>query len=77
VLNKFPRNINFDSKSIKGIFVEYSMTNKTYRIYISSSQIVVESVNIKFNECTNKEVEKDTEIVGIKIPYVDDEWTEQ
>jgi hypothetical protein len=58
VLNEFLRNTKFYPKSIEKIFVGYSMTSKAYRIYISSFRIVVESVNIKFNECTDKKPKK-------------------
>jgi hypothetical protein len=41
VLNEAPKVIKFDSKSIEGIFVGYSTTSKAYRIYIPTSQIMV------------------------------------
>jgi hypothetical protein len=37
VLNEYPRIKIFDSKSIEGIIIGYSITSKSYRIYIQSS----------------------------------------
>jgi hypothetical protein len=72
VLNEFTKNTKFDPKSTEEIFIWYSMISKAYRIYIPSSQIIVESVNVKFNECTNKKAEKGTEITD-----TDDEQANQ
>jgi hypothetical protein len=77
VLNKIPRNIKFDPKSTEGIFVGYSITSKAYRVDIPSSRIVVESVYVKFDECTNKEAEKDIKIIGVEVPHVKDDRTDQ
>jgi hypothetical protein len=57
--------MKFDANSTKEIFMRYSMKSKTYINHISSSHIVVESVHIKSNECTNKETEKYIKIIGI------------
>jgi hypothetical protein len=64
VLNEAPKVIKFDSKSIEGVFIRYSSISKVYRIYIPTSQIMVESVHIKFDETINIRVEKGPSIVG-------------
>jgi hypothetical protein len=53
------------------------MISKIYRIYIPSSHIMVESVHVKFNECTNKEAKECIEILGIEVPHVKEAKTEQ
>ncbi|GAU48012.1 hypothetical protein TSUD_188830 [Trifolium subterraneum] len=40
----------FDSKSDKGIFLGYSLTSKTYRIYNLRTQALEESMHVKFDE---------------------------
>jgi hypothetical protein len=77
VLNEFSRNIKFDPKSIEGIFVGYSLTNKACKIYISSSWMDIEFVHVNFNECTNKKSQKSIEIAIIKAPCLDDEGADQ
>jgi hypothetical protein len=37
----------------------------------------MESIHIKFNENTNKEVENGIDIIGVKISQVDDDGAEQ
>jgi hypothetical protein len=64
ILNEASKGIKFDSKSIEGVFIEYSSTSKAYRIYIPTSRIVVESVHIKFDETINIGAEKGPSIVG-------------
>jgi hypothetical protein len=64
ILNETPKVTKFDSKSIKGVFVGYFSINKAYRIYIPTSQIVVESVHVKFDESIKIGAEKGSSIVG-------------
>jgi hypothetical protein len=64
VLNETPKVTKFDSKSIERIFVGYSSTSKAYRIYIPTSQIVIESVHVKFDESIDIGVENGSSIVG-------------
>jgi Reverse transcriptase (RNA-dependent DNA polymerase) len=64
VLNKTPKVTKFDSKLMEGIFVGYSSISKAYRIYIPTSQIVVESVHVKFDEFIDIGAEKGSSIVG-------------
>jgi hypothetical protein len=63
-LNEASKIIKFDSKSIEKIFVGYSSISKAYRIYIPTSQIVVESVHVKFDEAIKIGAEKGSSIVG-------------
>ncbi|KAG9454377.1 hypothetical protein H6P81_007281 [Aristolochia fimbriata] len=37
----------FDSRSMEGIFVEYSRNNHAYRVFLRSANIVIETVNVK------------------------------
>jgi hypothetical protein len=37
ILNEAPKVTKIDSKSIEGIFIEYSSTSKSYRVYIPIS----------------------------------------
>ena len=64
VLDEGPKVTKFDSKSQEGIFVGYSKTSKGYRVYLSKTKIVVESMHVKFDENTNLEVEKGHQNVG-------------
>ncbi|KAJ3698926.1 hypothetical protein LUZ61_002631 [Rhynchospora tenuis] len=64
VLDETPKVTKFDAKSTTGIFVGYSSTSKAYRVYLPSSRIVVESVNVKFDENANEKVKKGISIVG-------------
>jgi hypothetical protein len=64
ILNEAPKVTKFDSKLIERIFIRYSFTSKTYRIYIPTSRIVVESVHVKFDESINNGAEKGSSIVG-------------
>jgi hypothetical protein len=75
MLNEYSRIIKFYFKFIEEIFVGYSMTSKVYKIYILSSHIVVEFIYVKFNENTNKEVEKSIKIISAKVSQVDDDET--
>jgi hypothetical protein len=63
-LNEAPKVIKFDSKSIEGVFVGYSSTSKSYRIYIPTSRIVIESTLVKFDEFINIGAEKVSSIIG-------------
>ena len=64
VLDESPKITKFDSKSIEGIFVGYSLTSKAYRIYIAMHNVVIESIHVKFNESTNEVAEKGIETAG-------------
>jgi hypothetical protein len=64
VLNEAPKVTKFDSKSIEKIFVGYSSTSKAYRIYIPTSQIVIEFVHVKFDESIDIGAENGSSIVG-------------
>jgi hypothetical protein len=63
-LNEAPKVIKFNLKSINRVFLGYFSTSKAYRIYIPTSQIMVESIHVKFDESINIEAEKGTSIVG-------------
>ena len=54
VLNETPKVTKFDSKTIEGIFVGYANASKAYRIYVPNHCIVIESINVKFDERTNE-----------------------
>jgi hypothetical protein len=69
-LNEAPKVNKFDSKSIEGIFVGYSSISKAYRIYIPTSQIMVESVHVKFDETINIGAEKGSSVVGDEAEYI-------
>ncbi|KAJ3686570.1 hypothetical protein LUZ61_015734 [Rhynchospora tenuis] len=64
VLDETPKVTKFDAKSTTGIFVGYSSTSKAYRVYLPSSRIVVESVNVKFDENANEKAKEGISIVG-------------
>ncbi|KAJ3709158.1 hypothetical protein LUZ61_012863 [Rhynchospora tenuis] len=64
VLDETPKVTKFDAKSTTGIFVGYSSTSKAYRVYLPSSRIVVESVNVKFDENANKKAKEGISSVG-------------
>jgi hypothetical protein len=68
MLNKYIRITKFHFKSIEEIFIGYSITNKTYRVYISSSRIIIETVHVKFHENTDKVIEKCIDITNIEVP---------
>ena len=40
----------FDAKSYEAIFVGYSNTRKTYRVFNKSTLIIEESMHVKFEE---------------------------
>ena len=50
ILNTRDQRGKFDSKVDKGIFLGYSDTSKAYRIYNSRTQVVEESIHVKFND---------------------------
>ncbi|KAJ1685762.1 hypothetical protein LUZ63_017152 [Rhynchospora breviuscula] len=66
VLDESPKVTKFDAKSLTGIFVGYSNTSKAYRVYLPTSRVVIESINVKFNENANEKTEKGNSIVGIQ-----------
>ena len=56
----------FDSRSDEGIFLGYSGTSTAYRVYNKRSAVIVESVNVVFDDMTSVtweqwESDKDTE----------------
>ena len=58
---------NFDAKSDKGIFLRYSTSSQTYRIFNKRSLIVEESIHVVFDEFSpnkSKELEDDEEEVN-------------
>jgi Integrase core domain len=57
VIDEMPKVTKFDSKSIEGIFIGYSVTNKAYRIYLPISNTIKESMHVKFDENTNAPAE--------------------
>ncbi|KAJ1694595.1 hypothetical protein LUZ63_011293 [Rhynchospora breviuscula] len=66
VLDESPKVTKFDAKSLTGIFVGYSNTSKAYRVYLPTSRVVIESINVKFNENANEKTEKGNSIVDIQ-----------
>jgi hypothetical protein len=64
ILNEASKVTKIDSKSIERIFIGYFSISKAYRVYIPTSQIMVESVHVKFDETTNFGVKKVHSIVG-------------
>ena len=50
ILNNKDNLGKFDSKSDKSIFVGYSTSSKAYRVYNLRTQVVEESMHVKFNE---------------------------
>ncbi|KAI3701884.1 hypothetical protein L6452_27331 [Arctium lappa] len=50
VLNDKENLNQFSPKAEEGIFIGYSQTSATYRVYLKKSKIVVESVNVTFDE---------------------------
>ncbi|KAI3746570.1 hypothetical protein L6452_09004 [Arctium lappa] len=50
VLNDKEKLNKFSLKSDEGIFIGYSQTSAAYRVYLKKSKIVVESVNVTFDE---------------------------
>ncbi|KAJ1696523.1 hypothetical protein LUZ63_005035 [Rhynchospora breviuscula] len=66
VLDKSPKITKFDAKSLTGIFVGYSNTSKAYRVYLPTSRVVIESINVKFNENANEKTEEGNSIVDIQ-----------
>ncbi|KAJ1684899.1 hypothetical protein LUZ63_016289 [Rhynchospora breviuscula] len=66
VLDESPKVTKFDAKSLTGIFVGYSNTSKAYKIYLPTSRVVIESINVKFNENANEKTEEGNSIVGIQ-----------
>jgi hypothetical protein len=76
VLEDSPKIIIFDPKLIEWIFVGYSMTSKAYRVYISTSLIVVESAHVKFNEETNTWVDEgNIDFIGVEAPKLEENVT--
>ncbi|KAJ1696040.1 hypothetical protein LUZ63_012738 [Rhynchospora breviuscula] len=66
VLDESPKVTKFDAKSLTGIFVGYSNTSKAYRVYLPTSRVVIESINVKFNENANEKTEEGNSIVDIQ-----------
>ncbi|KAJ1691811.1 hypothetical protein LUZ63_015966 [Rhynchospora breviuscula] len=66
VLDESSKVTKFDAKSLTGIFVGYSNTSKTYRVYLPTSRVVIESINVKFNENANEKTEEGNSIVDIQ-----------
>ncbi|KAJ1694127.1 hypothetical protein LUZ63_010825 [Rhynchospora breviuscula] len=66
VLDESHKVTKFDAKSLTGIFVGYSNTSKAYRVYLPTSRVVIESINVKFNENANEKTEEGHSIVGIQ-----------
>jgi hypothetical protein len=40
----------FDSKALKGIFIGYSERSKSYRVYVSKTHTVEETMHVKFDD---------------------------
>jgi hypothetical protein len=57
VIDEMPKVTKFDSKSIEGVFIGYSITSKAYRIYLPTSNTIKEFMHVKFDENTNAPVE--------------------
>ncbi|KAJ1685792.1 hypothetical protein LUZ63_017182 [Rhynchospora breviuscula] len=66
VLDESPKVTKFDAKSLTGILVGYSNTSKAYRVYLPTSRVVIESINVKFNENANEKTEEGNSIVDIQ-----------
>jgi hypothetical protein len=49
VIDEMPKVTKFDSKSIEGVFVSYSITSKAYRIYLPTSNTIKEFMHVKFD----------------------------
>ncbi|KAJ4805895.1 Pol [Rhynchospora pubera] len=67
VLDESPKVTKFDAKSLPGIFVGYSTTSKAYRVYLPNSKVVIESINVKFDEKVLEESKEGNSIVGTQM----------
>ncbi|KAJ4792962.1 Pol [Rhynchospora pubera] len=67
VLDESPKVTKFDAKSLPGIFVGYSTTSKAYRVYLPNSKVVIESINVKFDEKVLEESKEGNSIVGTQV----------
>ncbi|KAJ4749927.1 Pol [Rhynchospora pubera] len=67
VLDESPKVTKFDAKSLPSIFVGYSTTSKAYRVYLPNSKVVIESINVKFDEKVLEESKKGNSIVGTQV----------
>ncbi|KAJ4821290.1 Pol [Rhynchospora pubera] len=67
VLDESPKVTKFDAKSLPGIFVGYTNTSKAYRVYLLNSKVVIESINVKFDEKVLEESKEGNSIVGAQV----------
>ncbi|KAJ4763435.1 Pol [Rhynchospora pubera] len=67
VLDESPKVTKFDAKSLPGIFVGYSTTSKAYRVYLPNSKVVIESINVKFDEKVLEESKEGNSIVDTQM----------
>ena len=64
---------NFDAKSDKGYFLEYSSTSRAYRVYNLRTKIVMESSNVVINdELSSESHSENSSPIQQKIMEVDD-----
>ena len=62
----------FDAKSDEGIFVEYSITSRAYRVFNKRTKTVMESINVKIDDALTKvEMIDDGEGPSTKEPDVE------
>ena len=80
----------FDSKADEGIFLGYSQTSKTYRIYNKRTKTIEESVHVKFDEMISKNlnsiplddepideiIESEPKELNEVVPHVDNDYIE-
>jgi Reverse transcriptase (RNA-dependent DNA polymerase) len=57
IIDEMSKITKFDSKSIEGVFVGYSITSKAYKIYLPTSNTIKESMHVKFDENANAPAE--------------------
>ena len=62
----------FDAKSDEGIFLGYSTTSRTYRVFNKRTKTVMEFINVKIDDALTKvEMSDDGEGLSTKEPNVE------
>jgi hypothetical protein len=69
----------FDAKADEGIFLGYSPTSKTYRVYNERALIVEESIHVAFDETPPQVVGKGTssDVAGIDTKDIVEDGDQQ
>ena len=72
ILNDWENLRKFDAKSDEGIFLGYSTTSRTYRVFNKRTKMVIESINVEIDDAITKvKMVDDGEGLSSKEPIVE------